>query len=254
MTPTIQGVGGRFARTYGSPGQRARLVGLAGVAWPFFVAAAATGYLVRAAIPSPRLTAPAAGLGLILLGVALAVIARFLRPRLEAFVKGAQGEEWVARELTFLPSSYQIFHGLVLPGRDGEPPDGDVDHVVVGPTGVFVVETKNWSGHITVEQGRILYDGKQPDRPPLEQVRQRVESLRRILKKELGADVEVSPILCFATNTLDGKTQGVGGVVVCNARYLPAVIEDSMERPMDAARAERIGDCLRRILNPGSAQ
>lgn len=252
MTQTIQGVGGRFARTYGSPGQRARLAGLARVAWPFFVAAAATGYLIRAALPSPHLSASAAGLGLILLGVALAVVTRFLRARLDAFIKGARGEEWVARELTFLPAGYQVFHGLVVPGRDGDLPEGDVDHVVVGPTGVYVVETKNWSGRITVEQGRIRYDGKDPDRPPLDQVRQRAETLRRALTGELGSDVEVASILCFANNTLDGKTQGVGGVIVCNARYLPAVIEDSIERPMDAGRAERIGDCLRRMLNRGS--
>lgn len=55
------------------------------------------------------------------------------------WMKGRDGERDVAARLEVLRSEgFEIFHGLRI-GR------GDVDHVVVGPTGVFVLETKAWS-------------------------------------------------------------------------------------------------------------
>jgi hypothetical protein len=213
--------------------------------WPLFAVAVATGYLLRAALPFPVLGRTAAGGLMLLLAAGLALIVAMLRPRLDAFLKGAEGEEWVARELMFLPSSYRVFHGVVLRSPAPELQHGDLDHVAVGPTGVFVIETKNWSGRVTVEKGRILYNGREPDRAPLDQVRQAAEALRQGLRATLGFEVNVSPILCFAASTFEGETLGVSGVIVCNARYLSGVIEDSMDRPMEDELIARISEHLR---------
>jgi hypothetical protein len=245
MKSGSQGAGRRFAQVYGSPGARTRFTGLIRAAWPFFLAAAGTGYLLRAAVPAPALGRALAGGLLLFLGAALLASVAWLRPRLESFIKGARGEEWVARELAFLPSAYQVFHGLLPSEAVGSRREADCDHVVIGPTGLFVIETKNWSGKITVENGRILYDGNVPHRPPLDQVKEAASGLRQHLKNALEIELDVAPIVCFAANTLEGTTQGVGGVIVCNARYLNAVIEDSAERPLENARIEQIGQLLR---------
>jgi hypothetical protein len=50
--------------------------------------------------------------------------------------KGATGEEAVGRVLGSLPPEYVVTHDLEMPG------EGNVDHLVRGPTGVFLVETK----------------------------------------------------------------------------------------------------------------
>jgi hypothetical protein len=58
---------------------------------------------------------------------------------------GWQGEKQVAKLLTSkLSDDYYLINDLYL--RNG---GGDIDHVVLGPNGVFVLETKNWSGNIT---------------------------------------------------------------------------------------------------------
>ena len=60
---------------------------------------------------------------------------------------GRHGESIVERELASRldPSEYRRFHDLVLPtGLD----ETQIDHVVVSPYGVFVIETKNYSGWI----------------------------------------------------------------------------------------------------------
>jgi hypothetical protein len=64
---------------------------------------------------------------------------------------GAQGEEYVIRVLSGLPEGYCILNDVNLYFK---PPvhwkgkyrieSSQIDHVVVGPTGIFLVETKKW--------------------------------------------------------------------------------------------------------------
>lgn len=62
-------------------------------------------------------------------------------------LKGLVGEWMVHRELRRrLPASqYTVLRDVTLPSRDGTT---QIDHVVVSPFGVFVIETKNFSGWI----------------------------------------------------------------------------------------------------------
>ena len=57
---------------------------------------------------------------------------------------GAKGEENVAKCLKHLGDRYHVFHDVMLQGKRG-----DIDHVVVGSNGVFVIETKNNNGTIS---------------------------------------------------------------------------------------------------------
>jgi hypothetical protein len=189
---------GQYARVFGSPGEGARLAGLARVVWPVFAGTLLAGYLLRAALPVPPLSATLAGVLLLLLAGGLALAAYFSRPRLAAFIKGAKGEEWVARELALLPADYTVFNGLA--SRQGvlRPQAGDYDHVVVGPTGVLLIETKNWSARVNVQDGRVLYNGRVPTRSPLDQVKRGAHSLEGRLRDGCGCDARVTPIVCFA--------------------------------------------------------
>ena len=56
---------------------------------------------------------------------------------------GAEGEEAVIRALQNLDSSFKVIHDIVLPNERG-----NIDHIVVGPVGTFVIETKNYNGII----------------------------------------------------------------------------------------------------------
>ena len=58
---------------------------------------------------------------------------------------GWAGEKQVANLLTSkINDDYYLLNDLYL--RNG---GGDIDHIVLGPNGVFVLETKNWSGIIS---------------------------------------------------------------------------------------------------------
>lgn len=60
------------------------------------------------------------------------------------FAKGAAGESLTARELDRLGDEYIVVHDF-HPLIDGKPADWNVDHIVIGPNGVFVLDTKNYS-------------------------------------------------------------------------------------------------------------
>jgi len=78
------------------------------------------------------------------LAVSLAALVAFyvyLR-RYSSYKGGLQGERQVANLLkSTLGDDYYLLNDVFF--RDGF---GDIDHIVLAPNGLFVIETKNWSG------------------------------------------------------------------------------------------------------------
>lgn len=66
--------------------------------------------------------------------------------------KGNEGEIIVADHLNTLPQDYFVFNDVKLPGNGG-----NIDHIVVGPTGIYVIETKNYSGKYRIKGNQWLY-------------------------------------------------------------------------------------------------
>lgn len=103
--------------------------------------------------------------------------------------RGILGEEAVADVLTALPSSYRVLHG-VWTGH------GDVDHVVIGPTGVFALETKAWEGTFYRSRGQLYCNGK-PAEHVLRQARGAAGQVRQLLL-EAGIDEWVEAVVVAA--------------------------------------------------------
>ncbi len=231
---------GCSASVHGSPGANPRQRGILRLAAPFLAAALTAGWLLRAAIPQPQLPARWAGLGLILLVAAMSAVAVRMRRRRMDYLRGARGEEETARVLACLPAGYHVFHGLTLPGSGMA---GDIDHAAVSPTGVFVMETLNWSGSATIAGGRLLYDGSQPDRDPVDRARRSAAALRGHLQAG-GVAADVQPVLCLPHAALAKDVEGVGGVIVCRQAALPRVLGETTESPLDAVAVSRIAGLL----------
>lgn len=69
---------------------------------------------------------------------------------------GAVGERLVADKLSrLLPHGWFLLHDVHWPGR----PKANLDHVLVGPGGVVVVDAKNWTGEVSVSSG-VLWQGR----------------------------------------------------------------------------------------------
>lgn len=78
-----------------------------------------------------------------------------LNRRAEMFERGADGETATAGVLAELPPGWTAFHDVRWPGRRL----ANVDHVLVGPAGIFVIDSKNWSGSITTAGGHLRQNG-----------------------------------------------------------------------------------------------
>jgi hypothetical protein len=128
-----------------------------------------------------------------------------------AWRMGAKGEEEVARRLRRLPSTWTTLHDLPL-GRNG----ANLDHLVVGPGGVFALNTKNLRGKVWVAERALLVNGHKTNF--LSKSKSEAERVAGILTKATGDTVAVKPILVVMGAELSIKAQAHGVTVVTRKR------------------------------------
>ena len=88
------------------------------------------------------------GLGIGIAAGMIACLSDSPPQHIERWRQGAQGEKQTAKALKPLTKSgWTLIHDL------DRPRGGNIDHVLIGPGGVFVLETKNLSGICSVREG-----------------------------------------------------------------------------------------------------
>jgi hypothetical protein len=94
------------------------------------------------------------------------------------FRGGWEGEKQVAKLLTNkLNDDYYILNDLYLHNRGG-----DIDHIVLGPNGVFVLETKNWRGSISCNGDEWQRTGKGSfSGSPSRQVKRNAAKIKQVI-------------------------------------------------------------------------
>lgn len=227
----------QFATVHGSPGQNPRILGALRVFWPLAPICLIAGYLLRAALPAPEITTPQAGILFVTLAGILALFILWSSRRLQSFLKGAEGEEVVARALSCLPAGHTVFNDIHL-----NQSNTNCDHVVVAPSGIFVIETKNWSGDITFKDGQVICNGNIPSRPPLNQVKNATACLMDHLHQSGCPDAPMHPVLCFAGSQLPDGPHNISGVQVCTETELHTLFENTVETQLPA-------DTINSIIN-----
>lgn len=116
--------------------------------------------------------------------------------------KGMVGEQILGKYLEdqLMPAKYQVLHDLVCKAGNRT---FNIDHVVVGPTGVFSIETKYWkrpagpNHQIFYDGKKILVDGKVPDTDPLIEAVAGAKTVQAILEARTGKRFDVKPIVVF---------------------------------------------------------
>ncbi|HEX6878259.1 MAG TPA: NERD domain-containing protein [Nocardioidaceae bacterium] len=169
---------------------------------------------------------------------ALAEAAAVEARRARNFELGALAEERTASLLDELITyGFRCLHDRAWPGTRS----ANIDHIVVGPSGVFVVDTKNWSGDVRIEGGR-LYRGDALCDDDLEKVQAQADALRIAL-----ASTGLPPIHVHAVCALHGRDLPktiVGNVWVIGAETLPrallrynrALTEGQIDEVLDGLR------------------
>ena len=130
------------------------------------------------------------------------VLARLLgSPREERdWAVGADGEVEVARRLRKLGGGWHVIHSVPVGGMGA-----DIDHVVIGPTSVLTLNTKNHGKHrVTVTRGGVYVNGQ-----PTEYLRNsRFEAKRtRELLSAVCGNVEVQPVIVIMAADFKVKSE-----------------------------------------------
>ncbi len=100
----------------------------------------------------------------------------FYQRKYRIYKGGSKGEQDVIKTLNRnLNDDYYLINEVYL-GRGG-----DVDHIVLGPTGVFVLETKNWSGKILCDGDNWQRPGKHPMGSPSLQVKRNTQKIKHLI-------------------------------------------------------------------------
>jgi hypothetical protein len=178
------------------------------LAWraPLVAAAGLAGGLLAA-----QAGLPPAGL----LGVAVVALVGWrlrFRPSEQArsWQRGAHGERGTARLLDRLTrDGYVIFHDLAVPGSDA-----NVDHLVIGPTGLFVIDSKQWTGSVHQSADGLAWHNHYPLDRTLAMVRWEATAVGRLL------GTRVATLLCVHGAHIQGGGLHAQGVAIVPAHLL----------------------------------
>lgn len=178
------------------------------------------------------------------LGFAGTLLLRILRRRRNDFL-GYLGERAVAENLESLrKQGYRLFHDVPAEGRDTK---FNLDHVVIGPTGVTVVETKTRrkkKGRAGHEEHVVTFDGQRliwpwgEDTCGMKQLAAQADWLRKWIEKRIGLRVDPKPILAFPGWFV--KERAVGAFRVANHKMLPSIITQWKPQPLTSEQIDLI--------------
>ncbi|CAM3056029.1 nuclease-related domain-containing protein [Rariglobus hedericola] len=159
---------------------------------------------------------------------------------------GYFGERVVAESLEPLKAAgFQIFHDV---------PAGDakslfnIDHVIIGPSGVFAIETKTrrkgraragFAEHQIIYDGQVLAYPWGEDRHGLDQALRQARWLEDHLAQLIGLRTPVQAILTFPGWMVISRARGE--VAVLNPKQIPAAVTLHADPILDAHQLDLIG-------------
>ncbi len=206
------------------------------LAWraPLVAAAGAVAQILAAQVGLPR-----SGLAGLVVAALVGWRLRF-RPSEQArtWQRGAHGERHTARLLDRLTrDGFIVFHDLAVPGSPA-----NVDHLVIGPTGVFVIDSKQWTGSVHQgADGLAWHNHYRLDRT-LETVRWEAQVIGRLL------GTRISALVCVHGAHVHGGGLHAQGVAIVPAHLLRSAL--GYDRVLSDADVELLAATARGWLRP----
>jgi Nuclease-related domain len=181
-------------------------------------------------------------LGLVLGGLAAVAAGWGLRfrpsPDAVAWRRGVAGERRTAQLLGQLERhGWAVLHDLAVPRSQA-----NIDHLVIGPGGVFVIDSKQYRGRRQLDPSGRLWHGRYPLAPTLRAVEYEADQAARVLP---DPGMAVVPIVAVHGARVPWGKVVSDGVPVLAARRLPSMLRAlpavlGPERVADLADQARI--------------
>ncbi|NEM90114.1 J domain-containing protein [Galbitalea soli] len=149
---------------------------------------------------------------------------RSMPRELRHILADALAEEATALALSTLGIAYTVWHDVATDGG----PEEKVDHVVLGPTGLFALLSEDWGAAVSVRKGELLSEGLAASERPVAALAARLRSIARKARVRFDAGIIVVPDEATdAGLTLIGRVRGTPIALVQRSR-LPELMRDGL--------------------------
>jgi hypothetical protein len=157
------------------------------------------------------------------------------------FRLGYEGELAVGQELNqLLRDGYEVYH-------DFPAEKFNIDHIIVGPAGVFAVETKARQKPTTGNgrsDAKVVYDGQKLHFPdwaetePLEQARRQAQWLSKWLSSAVGESIATKPVIALPGWFVERTSSN--GFPVINPKQFRSILKPKNVKALDGSMITRI--------------
>jgi Nuclease-related domain len=135
-----------------------------------------------------------------------------------AWRRGAAGERRTARLLAALERrGWAVLHDLAIPGTQA-----NIDHLVIGPGGVIVVDSKRYRGRLRLDHDGMVWHGRHLLVSALRKVLWQADQADEILGI---ADITVAAVVAVHGASVPWGLLRADGVTIVPARRLPDLLQ-----------------------------
>jgi Nuclease-related domain len=189
----------------------------------------------------------------VLILLALFDVARVKPRAVTAAGRRASGEAATAKALK--PLRYHGFtalHDRRLPSNTAPGvPTVDIEHLLIGPAGVFLLDSKNWSAPRPqlLAGNQELWVGRDKRDDALKRLGGDAKNLTVALRQRLPRGVSVEPVMVVHTKEMKHVPRSMAGVTVLLPKHISTVF-GGMRQVMSATEAEALAKALDGMLAP----
>jgi hypothetical protein len=154
--------------------------------------------------------------------------------------KGARGERIVEEILEKLPDTFCVLNDVTVQGAN-------LDHIVIGPSGVFALETKSWRGVVGSDGKRELtLNDRSTDAPEVSRFVGRMMALREKVELLLPGDLPFFHAVMVFTAAKVTARFGTTGHACCihDEQLAKYITEYKYEKKLSPGEVESIAQIL----------
>jgi hypothetical protein len=152
---------------------------------------------------------------MVVTGIAFGIIGNWIVGLTLAIIAGVAHAIWRSRSVAAIPpgarldkaqritqrklarmqrSGYHALHARPIPDSEEM-----IDHLVVGPTGVYAIDSEKWNRKLPIRtrNGKQLWLGPESKKPRLEHARWEAQKASELLSARLGREIVVRPALAI---------------------------------------------------------
>jgi hypothetical protein len=154
------------------------------------------------------------------------------------------GEHLVAEVLRTLPNEFVVVNDVTKRFSN-------IDHIVIGPTGVYVIDTKNWKGTVAANgSGELLLNRKPTEKPSVKATLMATMDFQNKLKALTEKDYFVRGLMVFPLAYVEANFGSIGHIhCLRDERLLDYIQNQTFSAKLNADDIARIKRATLQLAN-----